>query len=273
MRKLTLSVLTMTLVFALNAQVSLEHSYTETTTETYPYPGFYEVYENIPEASKVVNYIFKSPENNRLTIYNIDNSIKKEIDLSSFKDFDGNYINFRIYLASTGLFNTDDKVEFLAQYNYNDSKMSTVIFNDDGTIIFDFGLKGEFSSYSNVNECFKAYITNNGYKLKIKSIISDSSESFEIYSLGGTIQSSSANEMIIQKATAYPNPSKTIINLPYTIKQGEKTTIRIFDLKGNLLESKMVDSNFDKLVLDVSNYSSGVYFYKYGEFSQKFIVE
>jgi len=70
----------------------------------------------------------------------------------------------------------------------------------------------------------------------------------------------------------YPNPANTTITLPYQLKQGEKSAMHIYNINGQLVETKQVDYVFDKILLNVSSYASGTYFYEVNGVSNKFIV-
>jgi len=71
---------------------------------------------------------------------------------------------------------------------------------------------------------------------------------------------------------SYPNPAKTTINLPYRLKQGETSVMNIYNANGQLMETKKIDFVFDKIQLNVSGYTKGIYFYEVNGVSNKFIV-
>jgi hypothetical protein len=56
--------------------------------------------------------------------------------------------------------------------------------------------------------------------------------------------------------SAYPNPAKTIIVLPYVLEKEQTSMIKIYKLNGQLVEQKQIDSDFDKLFLNVEFYQS-----------------
>ena len=58
---------------------------------------------------------------------------------------------------------------------------------------------------------------------------------------------------------AYPNPSSSVINIPYrmTDKNG---TIEIRGILGNLVETKSTDKGYNLISLDVVHYVNGIYF-------------
>jgi len=81
------------------------------------------------------------------------------------------------------------------------------------------------------------------------------------------------NEVVNIKFNPYPNPAKQIINLPYQLEKGKQATMKIVDINGKQIISKLIDSSFDKLLLDVSEYQKGLYMYEYNGKSGKFLVE
>ena len=73
--------------------------------------------------------------------------------------------------------------------------------------------------------------------------------------------------------TAYPNPTRITINLPYVLDKGQTTMMRrIYKTNGQLMEQKQIDSAFDKILLNVNSYQPGIYLYEYNGVSNKFIV-
>lgn len=58
---------------------------------------------------------------------------------------------------------------------------------------------------------------------------------------------------------AYPNPSSSIINIPYkmTDKHG---SMEIRGILGNLVETKSTDKGYNLITIDASYYANGIYF-------------
>jgi len=58
----------------------------------------------------------------------------------------------------------------------------------------------------------------------------------------------------------FPNPASNKIAIPLSIPENATATLRICSLTGELLQSKVADSSRDNIIIDVSNFSKGVYF-------------
>jgi len=200
-----------------------------------------------------------------------------------------------MYLSDK-LFNTDNKFEFLL-YTESNTWVSTQtgddsgtnidnlsLYNEDGTLLKDFGtLTGQNKETNyvvtlNDNNYYRTdsiEVINSGstYKLLVAKTLSNS-KYLDVYSLPG---SAPASNIVLRSATledspAYPNPTKTIINIPYYLAKGENATLSIYNEIGSLIAQKQIDSTFDLLRLDVSGYRPGLYTYKYNNKSGRFIV-
>ncbi len=178
--------------------------------------------------------------------------------------------------TSQKLFDTDDDYEFMVCfYNSNADRNEynkLILYDEDGTVIKDFGT-GNYFSFSNV-----LYIIDNQYKYIIYRGLYDNENRYydntEIYSVPGTPAENSLRTVELSKTPSpFPNPSQTIVNLPYQLKQGEKAEMRICNLNGQLIETKQVDYQFDKIRLNVSNYQKGIYVYEVNGISSRFIVQ
>ena len=49
--------------------------------------------------------------------------------------------------------------------------------------------------------------------------------------------------------------------------------MNIFNINGQLIESKKIGYDFDKILLDVSGYAKGMYIYEVKNVSNKFVVK
>ena len=72
--------------------------------------------------------------------------------------------------------------------------------------------------------------------------------------------------------SAYPNPAKSNIMLPYVLEDGETATMSIYDLNSRLIERFEIDSHSNQIQVNVSEYSPGMYLYEYKGKGGKFIV-
>ncbi len=120
-------------------------------------------------------------------------------------------------------------------------------------------------------------ISSNEYRLSLVHYIYDTQVQgslrfkTEIYSLPGVgtnVRSAQAEKV----SSPYPNPAKTTVTLPYQLKQGETSTMNIYSINGQLIESKQIDSVFNKILLNVSGYAKGAYLYEVNGVSNRFIV-
>ena len=64
----------------------------------------------------------------------------------------------------------------------------------------------------------------------------------------------------------YPNPAENEVNISYSLENSQKTVIRLLGVAGNVVDVIEVKSNSGNnlIIMDLSNYSSGVYFLKIG---------
>jgi hypothetical protein len=138
------------------------------------------------------------------------------------------------------------------------------IYNEDGVIIKDFGerMYGDGFIFK-INEQYKLFL----YERDDHDIYAT-----EIYSLPGTMLNVAPQMGNNIFQPPYPNPANSTITLPYQLKQGEISTMRIYNMNGQLIETKQIDSAFDKILLNVSNYRRGIYLYEVNGESKRFIV-
>ena len=70
--------------------------------------------------------------------------------------------------------------------------------------------------------------------------------------------------------TAYPNPACFSVTLPYSILQAE--TLTIYNIEGKVMEQHSLQSGSDHIDINVTNMPAGIYTYRIGGASGKFIV-
>lgn len=242
------------------AQITLEHTFNSNVS----FGG--EFFDNGDENY----YILINPDDNQIKLYNMDYSLYKTITIippSGYK------INGLSFLTKT-LFNPDDKLEFLVMF-YNatsNSNISTTnkLYNEDEILIKDFGYY--FLTTTNILKINNQYClsllcyTNNTLPFTYKT---------EIYSLPGAMSTSIAETGNINNhfSLPFPNPSNSFINLPYNLNQGQQSVMRISNIQGQLIELKQLDYEFDKIILNVSNYTKGIYVYEVNGISNTFVVQ
>jgi endoglucanase len=72
------------------------------------------------------------------------------------------------------------------------------------------------------------------------------------------------NEIIANKIIVYPSPSKSIVNISFAGIEEDRFTLNIVDLSGKIVMNKKIklQSNSRIQTLDISNLSSGLYWFK-----------
>ena len=242
-----------------NAQINLEHTfegYVHFSNTIGSYPLFS---SHFGDAELYILDFYGQDEFpvqvNQIKLYNTDYSLYKSINLPS-----GYYLYYSNFLTKE-LFNNDSKIEIMA-YISNEEQVKIIIINEDGMILKEFG--------NNYDMMYCAlYKVNDQFKL---SMYNYDNHTTEIYSLPGTMLNvvPQMGGNIFQPP--YPNPANSTITLPYQLKQGEISTMRIYSMNGQLIETKQIDSAFDKILLNVSNYRRGMYLYEVNGESKRFIV-
>ena len=177
---------------------------------------------------------------------------------------------------SRKIFNTDDNYEFMVNYVRTDNTLDNtrekvILHNQNGTIIKDFGSAYMVSVYP------YPHIANNRFRLIVTKYYYNGSLSdpqIEIYSLPGTPPVSTMSVKADEyQSSPYPNPANAVITLPYQLAAGETSVMNIYSINGQLIERKQIDSVFDKILLNVSNYAKGMYIYEVKGVSNRFVVE
>ena len=241
----------MILTLSMKAQISLEHSFSS--------QGYYTWYFNTSEGLRYYSF---NTTTNKLTFYNVDYSIYKTLTMT----IASGYKIYSIVCVSDKLFNSDNLIEFIFVTS-NGTDYSMKLYDENQNELKDFG-----------NRYSASVITGNGIsKLFVMQLTYDSTTKLytylnEIYSLPGSLPTIVSSQKSANIQTAYPNPTNTFVNLPYKLPNGQTSMMRIFDSNGQLVEQKQIDSTFDMILLNVESYHSGLYFYEYNGYSNKFIV-
>lgn len=72
---------------------------------------------------------------------------------------------------------------------------------------------------------------------------------------------------------AYPNPASGMVTIPYQIKSQVAQTMSVYTIEGRLIETVELSPAEGRVVLNVSNYAKGVYVYRIGSSSNRFVVK
>ena len=228
-------------------QITFEKAYKGSLSYTYKHFGNY-----------IVNGYISTDENGTITIYNLDLSIRKTIKVNLPKDV--KIHQFTTSFLYYDVINSDPLMEL--SWTISDSDNNNMcyceIINENGDIIKKF------------EDCFTVMIvpTENGFKLTRHGYRNDE---VEIYSLPSTPNSIPSIE---PEATnrPYPNPAGQLIHIPYQLS-GKWGIVSIYNATGQLIEQKKVDQNFDHLLLNVSDYAKGMYYFKVDKQRGEFMVK
>lgn len=133
----------------MSAQIQLEHTLDGIFILS---PETAEVHiSEIPEQYNIVNQYYCIHENNKYSFYYND------FTLATFFSKDS------IYLLSTNIFTTDGKITYIearkGEYDYHLPFNSVKLYNEDGSMLFDFGANQWFGIFNKGGE-YKFYTTN-----------------------------------------------------------------------------------------------------------------
>lgn len=225
-------------------QITLEHKHTNTVHPVYRYYGDQLAYK----------YLVSDQNSGAVTIYNLDHSIYKRITFETPEKV----LLITTWPLYTNVINTDELIELYYHIYYTNSENNTVketyLVNENGTLI------KKFEEVSQLD----IVATENGFKL-------NAYPTCEIYSLPTTPNAISAEKQL-SAGLPYPNPANQTIKIPYQLS-GQWGTISVYSAGGQLIEQKNVDRNFNDLVLDVSDYAKGMYYYKVDKQKGSFMVK
>lgn len=176
---------------------------------------------------------------------------------------------------SSNTFNNNDDTEFIVVYNCteytasNNKQQLMHLYNEDGELIYDFGYGYNISWYS-----LGCLIDKKCYALVYRMYYDENNElckQTKVYLTEGIPSDNIANQENTIQKLPHPNPSCSIINIPYNTENGN-TTISIFNNQGQLVEHKQLSNNSTILQLNVSNYPKGIYHYTINGKNHTFIV-
>lgn len=216
-----------------NAQISLDQTYTPSTVTA------------IVLSSAGDKIAVKDTGSNQIRIYNPDYSLWKTITppaVSGYKFSSFAYI-------SDNLFNSDGNLEVIAVYsNYSASSpfyyFKAQLIDESGGVLFDLGYAINFGVHY-INGVYKLF-SYNVYSLENK-----------IYSLPGTIPCGKCGSLGLAKPTptgetllSIPNPNNGVFKVDGT---GE---LFITDVSGKRVYQH---SDYNRNVIDISKYPSGIY--------------
>ena len=262
MKKLTTSALFFFIFLMMNAQVTLEKKYDYSTSVVeFETLGFKYYLMDVPLA--------------QCRIYNLDHSLFKTINCNVPAGFFLSDIKF----ISEKLFDNDAGIELLCTfYKYNTAseyyEYDSKIINEDGSqLTFIDGALYNYVHQTGENT-YKLFSYCYDFSVWPEKVWTN------IYSLPGTpvVNAFLENEIPDFNLKAFPNPTsgqlKVTYNLSPEIREG---TLFLFDSNGKQVNRFNIDNHTDHLLLNVSEFKSGVYHYfiEYGNKrspSQKLVV-
>ena len=251
MKKITGFVCALFLAQLSFGQITLEHSYNGSL-------GY--ISRNIASLS-VTNYFLPDLVNATFTIYNLDHSIYKIVKL----DIPDGAILTAMDDCYTNMINSDPLIELFYTVKYKDSqdieRSDIYLINEDAELI---------KKFENI-DVINLMNSDEGPKLVATSFKNENhyGHKTNIYSLPTSSHISISHDKNV--GLPYPNPSNSLINIPYQLI-GQQGTIFIYNSSGQLITQKNVDKSFNNLLLDVSSYSKGFYYYKVEKQKGEFIV-
>ena len=259
-----------------NAQITLEHTFKNENVSIMSgnvngKPNFF-----VEKLFPVGSFYFTEVVNNSVHIkaYNPDYTliIDKTYSLTPPTGYKTSYV-----WVFKKVFNTDDNYELLVTFSKispvsdDNEARRLILYDSNKNVIKDFGAGNMFYIGNMV------YIINNGCKVLISRYLYDGGDwvaNTEIYSVPGDPSAYDAgNTSVDSFSSPYPNPANTYITLPYKLNEGEFAVMNIFNINGQLIESKKIGYDFDKILLDVSGYAKGMYIYEVKNVSNKFVVK
>ncbi len=260
----------------ISAQITLEQTYTGTYIG---YGNTRMVYLSI-SGYKYSKY---EPDSYRLTLYNLDHSVFKTVNINIGSIMDTSILLFNRYngisYISENLFDLDNEVEFLLDLVIDDTAFSffpiVAVINEDGNPIFT----AKPASTSDIlNERYgiaKPPITNTSNGAKMILNRGFNGDTIEVYSLPGSIPCDticggvgtgkvelSGKTNTSQISNSYPNPTNGVTTIHYKLPPGvNEGEIVFYNLQGIEVKRYKVDRTFNNLQLDASALSSGAYLY------------
>jgi len=206
---------------------------------------------------------------NQVAIYGLDYSLKKYINLTP----PANMYLYDVAFVSKHVFNDDDLFELIAvYYNYTPTSdtggyyyYTTQVVNENGTVLLDIpdGSYSDLIAYNDGSVKLMAYI----YDFSISLYVLNT----QIYSLPGTLASSTLENSEISLKNPYPNPASNYINIPYRLDNESPAELILVDISGQEINRVDLPSSSENIMLNTGNLKPGNYIY-YMEISGRRIL-
>lgn len=249
------TLLSLAIVLASNfifGQINLEHSF--------------DLEEHILNYSDSQDLKYVSLKGSQIYIYNSDYSLYKTFNIqipSGYEYTDLSIYNEFPFNVSKYIFNDDSKLEFFVFFRGSYPVSKIIVFNEDGNIVKDFDGNYFYELVTIFHDN-----TQNKNKLKMGRNDEDGKLTFDIYSLP-TTELSLKEVQSKMELSAFPIPTNRILNI--LNPQNGENKIEVYDTSGKLVLNKSFGISESKISIDVENLSKGIYIYKIGDLSSKFI--
>lgn len=244
-------------------QINLEHSF-DNDVDVFVYTK-----EN------TTMYVTKTNDN-KIKIYDSNYTLQKTVIVpipSTYGMFYSGHFGENPFFMSKNVFNNDNNYEFMVEVyqmgtGSNPMIFKTILIDENGNLIKDFH---PTPSIKQATESFSVYHDNvtNTNKLIIRNNVNGQPiNQYDVYSL----PTSSLNLKEVQsksKLSAYPIPTNNVLNI--INPENGSNTVNVYDTSGKLVLNKNFNSSESKISINVENLIKGIYIYKIGENSSKFI--
>ena len=218
------------------------------------------------------NGISYQEENGVIKIYDENFDCIKTVKL-----FNTSRTSLRIHCLTKNTFTNSGKFEFIVTGSYRDKDDwydVNAIYNEDGQVIYNFSK--EIADYRyQYNAEDNPFITGDKLVVNVEYSWDEEAEVYayaaQIFNLTGSNASSPSLEYK-NSTKLYPNPANNSVTLEYNI-QGQMQEMQIVDINGCVVATYLLDPSQKQVNINTSNYKKGVYIYRYGNNSGKFIVE
>lgn len=236
----------------------------------------------------------------RYLVYSEDGWDIYNPDLTLHKSFhglpSGEGVGYHTGYLGKHAVNDDDKYELFVVKrvtSYSSTSYSSTItnthhcyiYNEDGNVLYTFpdvlsytsNTTGGGTTYSG-KEFSSQYVHLIDGELRVALDYWDYDEDeyrTKIYKFNGSPDMEDivqVPEAGVRSMPAFPNPTRGEVTLPYTLPQGERATMQIFDMSGRLIEQRPISGEGRMVKVDVSAYAPGVYLYEYKGQTNRFVV-
>lgn len=216
-------------------------------------------------------YYFSTTSDNKIKIYKSDFSLFKTINTNLPNGYEINIFYNNIidpYMISKHIFNSDDKLEIIVKAQLADNTTvhrKLLVINEDGELIKDFNPDLN-KSWGKLVDIFHDNVSNQN-KMLVEQFVNNI-PFYEVYSLPSSILNIKELKEI-EKLTAFPIPTNSILNV--INPKNSSNTIEILDMTGKIILSRIITNSENKISINVESLPKGIYVYKIGDLSSKFI--